>query len=297
MKWTQTALLINFINCRGPPTGREHAWSSDWYQSEDMKRIKKIKKKEKIKQVAFYNRNCQIKAVKTLSSSILVKLSSSILLNLSSILLLRNFVKQQFVENFVKHQLVENIVNSIQNLSEMIGEGRRYVKFFLLQYRILVKCLKRLSLLNFCPNEIVIKVPSDNKMIAIVKNLPVIELNAKRCIHIFGYLWLVGLGFVGVWVEGVMVMIDEVVEVVEGIEVEIEAEIEVVKVKFELVQHKKVLGMMVSLVVVYLEQLHGVVEWGCLHQHVCQMCGRVQRSSSVPYGARDTRNYTLSSLS
>ena len=91
MKGTQTALLINFINCRGPPTGREHACSSDWYQSEDTLRIKENKEKIKIIiQVAFYYRNCQIKAVKILSSSIPEKLSSSILVNLSNILLSRS---------------------------------------------------------------------------------------------------------------------------------------------------------------------------------------------------------------
>ena len=294
MKGTQTALLINFINCRGPPTGREHAWSSDWYQSEDMSKIKENKETRKIiTQVAFYQRNCQIKAVKILSSSILEKLSSSILVKLSSILPSRpssNLLK------ILSDNLLKILSDSIQKMSEMIDEGRHYIKFFL-QYRILVSCLKRSSLLNSYPNKIVIKVPSDIKMIAIVINLPIIELNAKQCIHISGYLWLEGLGFVGEWVEGEMVMIDEVVGVAEGVEVEIEEEIEVDEVKFELEQRKKVLGMMVSPVVVYLEQLHGVVEWGCPHQHVCQMCGRVQRSSSVPYDARDTRSCTLSSPS
>ena len=88
-----------------------------------------------------------------------------------------------------------------------------------------------------------------------------------------------------------------VVGVVEGVEVEIEEEIEVDEVKFELEQPKKVLGKMVLLVVVYSEQLHGVLKWGYLHHNACQMFGKAQRSSSVPYGARDTRNYTLSSLS
>ena len=296
MKGTQTALLINFINCRGPPTGREHAWSSDWYQSEDMSRIKENKETRKIiTQVAFYQRNCQIKAVKILSSSILKKLSSSILVKLSSILPSRS---SSNLLKILSDNLLKILSDSIQKMSEMIDEGRHYVKFFL-QYRILVSCLKRSSLLNSYPNKIVIKVPSDIKMIAIVKNLPVIELNAKQCIHISGYLWLEGLGFVGEWVEEERVMIDVVgvVGVVEGVEVEIEEEIEVDEVKFELEQPKKVLGKMVLLVVVYSEQLHGVLKWGCPHHNACQMFGKAQRSSSVPCGARDTRNYTLSSLS
>ena len=50
----QIALLIIFINFRGPPTGREHA-SSDWYQSED-----KIREKIKKSQVAFSQGICQV---------------------------------------------------------------------------------------------------------------------------------------------------------------------------------------------------------------------------------------------
>ena len=94
-----------------------------------------------------------------------------------------------------------------------------------------------------------------------------------------------------------MIDVVGVVGFVEGVEVEIEEEIEVDEVKFELEQPKKVLGKMVLLVVVYSEQLHGVLKWGCPHHNACQMFGKAQRSSSVPCGARDTRNYTLSSLS
>ena len=55
------SLLMNFINFRGPPTGREHASSSscDWYQSEDSQSC----------QIVFYVRNCQIKAVKPCQNS------------------------------------------------------------------------------------------------------------------------------------------------------------------------------------------------------------------------------------
>ena len=58
------SLLMNFINFRGPPTGREHASSSscDWYQSEDSQSCQSC-------QVAFYVRNCQIKAVKPSQTS------------------------------------------------------------------------------------------------------------------------------------------------------------------------------------------------------------------------------------
>ena len=233
----QIALLIIFINFRGPPTGREHA-SSDWYQSED-----KIREKVKKSQVAFFQRTCQVAFFEGICQTKAVKMKSQ--------LEFRRTCQVAFYFRNCQEAFKVRICQKYENTSQF-----RSLKIVVIIS--LFKVLSRESpkvvvveILYSCPENKVIKVPSD--------------INRFKTIYIFAlgvsggqYTHIVevevGEGFLGE--VGVLV---EVLMEVEAIEVVIEpqqCQVLVVVLGGGLVdsQHKLVLN-----------QLHDFSSQGLIH--------------------------------
>ena len=248
----QIALLIIFINFRGPPTGREHA-SSDWYQSED-----KIREKVKKSQVAFFQGICQVACFEGICQVKAVKMKSQLEFRRTCqvAFYFRNCQKAFKVRNCQKYENTSQfrslkIVVTISLFKVLSRESPKVVV---------------VEILYSCPENKVIKVPSD--------------INRFKTIYIFAlgvsggqYTHIVevevGEGFlVGVLVEEVLV---EVLMEVEATEVVIkpqQCQVLVVVLGGDLVyklvyeQHKLVLN-----------QLHDFSSQGLIHLlgHI-QMC-------------------------
>ena len=198
----QIALLIIFINFRGPPTGREHA-SSDWYQSED-----KIREKVKKSQVVFFQRTCQVAFFEGICQTKAVKMKSQLEFRriCQVAFYFRNCQKAFKVRNCQKY---EN-TSQFRSLKIVV-----IISLFKVLSRESPKVVV-VEILYSCPENKVIKVPSD--------------INRFKTIYIFAlgvsggqYTRIVevevGEGFLGeegvlveeVWVEVLMVEAIEVV--------------------------------------------------------------------------------------
>ena len=186
----QIALLIIFINFRGPPTGREHA-SSDWYQSED-----KIREKVKKSQVAFFKENCQTKAVK-----------------MKSQVEFRRTCQVAFYRRNCQEAFKVRICQKYENTSQF-----RSLKIVVIisLFKVLSRESPKVVVVEFlysCPENKVIKVPSDKNRF---KTIYIFALGVSGGQYTHIVVVEVGEGFLGeVGVLGEEVLLEIEVEVVE----------------------------------------------------------------------------------